>query len=117
MQIYMKDGKALKINGGYLSPKASGETWVLNEWLDTTLFNYSVNFLCNNVAYDSISRRMIKAAIVMYYGSTRVMADTASWTDQAYRTITFLEPPTGDLLIWLQANGTKQQHQHIGGKD
>lgn len=27
MQIYMKDGKALKINGGgYLAPKASGET-------------------------------------------------------------------------------------------
>lgn len=109
MQIYMKDGKALKVNGGYLAPKESGETWVLNKWLDTTLFSYSVNFLCNNIAYNSISRREGKGgAIQMYYGNTRVMADSASWNNQAYRTITFLEPPTGNLLTWLQANGTKQ---------
>lgn len=31
-----------------------------------------------------------------------------SWLDQAYRTITFLEPPTGELLTWLQNNGVKQ---------
>lgn len=30
------------------------------------------------------------------------------WHNEAYRTITFLEAPTGDLLTWLQANGTKQ---------
>lgn len=95
--------------GGYLAPKASGETWVLNEWLDTTLFSYSVNFLCNNITYNSILRREGKGgAIKMYYGNTSVMADTASWYNQAYRTITFLEPPTGNLLTWLQANGTKQ---------
>lgn len=106
----MKDGKALWMNEKAITPKktAAGETWVLNEWLDNTLFSYSVNFLCNNVAYNSILRRMEKASIAMYYGSTAVMADTASWVDQAYRTITFSEPPTGDLLTWLQANGTKQ---------
>lgn len=27
---------------------------------------------------------------------------------EAYRTITFLEPPTGDLLAWLQVNAVKQ---------
>ena len=31
------------------------------------------------------------------------------WTNEAYRTITFENAPTGDLLTWLQANGTKQQ--------
>lgn len=31
-----------------------------------------------------------------------------TWTNQAYRTITFLEPPTGELLTWLQNNGVKQ---------
>jgi len=30
------------------------------------------------------------------------------WTDEKYRTVTFLEPPTGDLLTWLQANAVKQ---------
>lgn len=32
----------------------------------------------------------------------------ATWTNQAYRTITFDEEPTGDLLTWLQANATPQ---------
>lgn len=30
------------------------------------------------------------------------------WRDTAKRTITFDEPPTGDLLTWLQANATPQ---------
>ncbi len=33
---------------------------------------------------------------------------TAIWTNNEYRTIKFKEEPTGDLLTWLQANGTKQ---------
>ncbi len=32
----------------------------------------------------------------------------ATWTNEAYRTITFEEEPTGDLLTWLQANATQQ---------
>ena len=32
----------------------------------------------------------------------------AAWANQAYRTITFDEEPTGDLLTWLQANATPQ---------
>lgn len=31
-----------------------------------------------------------------------------AFVDQAYRTVTFLEPPTCDLLTWLQNNGVKQ---------
>ena len=30
------------------------------------------------------------------------------WRSDAYRTITFLESPTGDLLTWLQSNAVKQ---------
>lgn len=32
----------------------------------------------------------------------------ATWIKQAYRTITFDEAPTGDLLAWLQANAVQQ---------
>lgn len=32
----------------------------------------------------------------------------ATWINQAYRTITFDEEPTGDLLAWLQANAVQQ---------
>lgn len=34
--------------------------------------------------------------------------DNPRWINQAYRTITFNEAPTGDLLTWLQANAVKQ---------
>lgn len=31
------------------------------------------------------------------------------WVDNAYKTVTFFTSPTGDLLTWLQVNGTKQE--------
>ena len=30
------------------------------------------------------------------------------WNNEAYKTLVFDTPPTGDLLTWLQANATKQ---------
>ena len=36
-------------------------------------------------------------------------ASTAfEWYNEAYKTLVFDTPPTGDLLTWLQANATKQ---------
>lgn len=34
--------------------------------------------------------------------------EASGWTNQEYRTVNFYEHPTGTLLTWLQANGTKQ---------
>ena len=49
---------------------------------------------------------------VYYYGNTNIKVFNGGfsygWVDQKYRTIKFLEPPTGDLLKWLQANAVKQ---------
>lgn len=42
----------------------------------------------------------------LYYDNELVY--NMNWLDEAYSIITFLEPPTGDLLTWLQANATKQ---------
>ena len=39
-------------------------------------------------------------------GSGITVYEDSSWIDEAYRTITFEEAPTGDFLTWLQANGT-----------
>lgn len=119
MQIYMKDGKALWMNEKAITPKAIGETWVLNEqcfdFPADTHNNIIVNFISNNIKFTSIS---VKGGInaKLYYDNTPVAQaelshdghDIRNWYDEAYRTITFLEPPTGDLLTWLQANGTKQ---------
>ena len=50
--------------------------------------------------------------VCYHYGNTNIkVVDggvSAVWMDQKYRTIKFLEPPTGDLLTWLQANAVKQ---------
>ena len=113
MQIYMKDGKALKINvGGYLSPKASGETWVLNESPNFDIgedISLQIDFVSNNTSFDLIN--VVHLEDIFYGGPTTgvILAySSGEWTDQAYRTITFLEPPTGELLTWLQNNGVKQ---------
>lgn len=51
-------------------------------------------------------------AVYYHYGNTDIpVVDggiSAVWKDQKYRTIKFLEPPTGALLTWLQANAVKQ---------
>lgn len=49
----------------------------------------------------------------LYYDDTKVVAVSnlgygGYWENDAYRTVTFLEPPTGDLLEFLQLNAKKQ---------
>ena len=111
MQIYMKDGKALRTMG-YLSPKAMGETWVLNESIKPASDDnivYTVNFTSNGIAYTKLTW-LISTKATLQYDSTTVCRSSPVvwWLDQAYRTITFATTPTGDLLTWLQAHGTKQ---------
>lgn len=118
MQIYMKDGKALWMNEKAITPKkTAGETWVLNDGrcYDFPINGFTINFISNNInfnkmnikgsmnghfCYDNISVAGIELSLNGY--------DIVNWKNEAYRTITFLESPTGDLLTWLQANGTKQ---------
>lgn len=38
-----------------------------------------------------------------------VYTNPSGWKDEAYRTVTFEEEPTGDLLAWLEANAVLQQ--------
>ena len=83
------------------------ETWVLNETYDSAATgSYDVNFTSNSesfakFSYGDVPRWFIK------YGDTNVYFN-GTWTNAAYRTVTFATAPTGDLLTWLQANGTKQ---------
>ena len=49
----------------------------------------------------------------IYYDDVHVYVkntpDGIHWVSgEVYRTITFATAPTGELLTWLQANGTKQ---------
>lgn len=89
------------------SEPSSGETWVLNDSVDvSTMFEYSVDFTSNNTSY---TRFAVAMNMLRYYDSGfDDVYDGSTWTNEAYRTITFSTSPIGDLLTWLQANGTKQ---------
>lgn len=88
---------------------SSGETWVLNENLSGALTKTTVNFTSNNEQFTNIR---MSAKGDLFYGKADTTETTVyflSWSDEAYRTITFDEPVTDTtLLAWLQANGTKQ---------
>ena len=113
MDIYVYNGKALQYNGKCISPKATGETWVLNDVLviTGTVVEYTkIGFTSNAKEWMGIS---VDSGVLTYVGTKdniEVYSEDNSpeWEDKAYRTITFLEPPTGNLLTWLQANGVKQ---------
>lgn len=94
----------------------SGETWYFNDviYIQNT---YTCKFKSNNTAFDSIG---FKGGFTnsLLYGATTVATGVGifedlgliinEWTNSAYRTVTFSEPPTGDLLTWLQKNAVKQ---------
>lgn len=112
------------ITDGNLVKQAAGETWVLNDSDALTESNQdftSTNFTSDSQSFVRILRQYDNRPIppvnsLLYYKSdgTYVTAVYTNddgigfWNRQAYRTLTFATPPTGDLLTWLQANGTKQ---------
>ena len=106
------------LDGGVVFEKSSseepstGETWVLNSSLSFGIksWSYNINFTSNGNSYSNFSYNFTSPiASYLVYGTTNVYdANNILWTSEAYRTITFSTAPTGDLLTWLQANGTKQ---------
>lgn len=72
-------------------------------------------FVSNNMVYDGISSwerddgwdLAYNTPETKPYGINVYLYDSG-WINDSYRTLVFSVPPTGDLLTWLQANGTKQ---------
>lgn len=103
-------------------PIAPKETWVINDTYSSAIeFTVSsLNFISNGKNFTSIAIRIapVGSAYIKYNNTTvnNIMVNAldtgirgaASWINSTYRTITFLEPPTSDLLTWLQANAVKQ---------
>lgn len=89
----------------------AGETWVLNEKINSFIRNdgYTTSFVCDSVSYSWFGGERTSGFVpeMLKYDDTLVYMG-GSWENQKYRTVTFATPPTGDLLTWLQANGTKQ---------
>ena len=107
----------------------SGETWVLNEEPHFSPFinndpsgkthvEFEVNCSVNSVSYSFIEFQselvpMHTDAVSIIVKNTLTDRNniyySGSWVDETYRTIIFNTAPTGDLLTWLQANGTKNE--------
>lgn len=85
---------------------SAGETWVLNETLTLTPNTFSVDFTANNSNYTEIW--MSDRELAYGDSSNVVYATKGGWIIEANKTLVFATAPTGDLLTWLQANGTKQ---------
>ena len=100
----------------------NGYTWVLNKNPNLSRgLNINVSFTSNGTQFSAIfstyneyggyayrlkyNRPQSTAIQAYYYIAT---SGQFGWTDEAYRTITFDEEPTGDLLTWLQANAVQQ---------
>ena len=87
------------------------ETWVLNKQLHLTGdASYIASFTCNGTVYAGI---YTTSETVRYLFNTSQLGGQRAytrygWDNQVYRTIVFDESPSGNLLEWLQANGTKQ---------
>ena len=86
----------------------ASETWVLNEFpdfhsaVDVEIPFSSANNSYTRIRVDNVDDRLLYDSTIVYGG------DGGGWLDQTYRTIAFNTAPTGTLLTWLQANGTKQ---------
>lgn len=87
------------------------EPWVLNDNAAGFSANqgYNISFSCDGVSYSWFGGKRTSgvAPDMIVYDDTIVHTSTV-WQDQKYRTVTFNTAPTGDLLTWLQSNGTKQ---------
>ena len=100
------------ITGGNLV-KQEGETWVLNEICYSPAVPFGtvqISFVSENASFTSITWKGDgDTTDGLYYGDVYVyLLDDETWRGDGWRTITFGTTPSGDLLAWLQANGTKQ---------
>lgn len=114
--------KDVNIGGvvGALESGGSGdtsETWVLNETVDCGEFGLEevyANFISNSQQFIAIISKDLGE--LLYTQDTQdednvsvFSEENSTWINSAYRKLTLLLPPTGELLTWLQANGVKQE--------
>lgn len=108
----LKKGRTLIGGTGYDIKLAGSLTWYLNDAVSYTSATYfSCAFTSNNERFVAIKYGGGAMSGLDYKysngnGRTVVILGN-SWLDNSYRTITFDEEPTGDLLTWLEANGTR----------
>ena len=89
---------------------SSGETWLLNDVVTLQEQTFSIKFSSFGQNFNSFRSTKVNIFYdtTAVYDAKHIPGGGSHWTDEAYRTLTFATAPTGDLLTWLQDNGTKQ---------
>ena len=111
----IKKGRTLIDGTGYDIKLKSGETWYLNSTISLSpMFTAEIQFVSNGQNFSSLKvdnnppwSRGVWYDTLMVYGNDLGSGWGIKGENEVYRTITFEEEPTGDLLAWLQANGTQ----------
>lgn len=126
MGIVMLDNKVLMSGNQmalYVPPPivTKTETWVIKDTAPVDAASRSLS--TTNIAFTTNGQSATSIGIddssgislILVYGGIGEVAGFDSgldhvfeWDNDAYKTLVFDTPPTGDLLTWLQANATKQ---------
>ncbi len=100
------DGTSFQINF------SDGLTWVLNKSITNRDFLVGADFTSNGKSFNvlQVTEGKFEPSYIIY--DSRVddlwyAFYNGSWTQEAFRTVTFAEMPTGKLLAWLQANAVQ----------
>ena len=100
------------MNGTAFEIKFSdGLTWIINEKFNGKKgIAQSADFTSNGKKFDyfKINAGMSPTIVYSYREDDWYAYYNGVWTQEAFRTITFEEMPTGALLAWLQANAVQQ---------
>lgn len=93
----------------FFAAEVQPEIWVLNDVVYPGLPRTDIAVICSGVVYPFIKFDTDSGDDGLYYAATLVFNhEERYWIDNKYKVISFGTTPTGDLLTWLQANGTKQ---------
>lgn len=92
----------------------TSETWVLNEYVDTsTKQTFTCSFESNGRTFSKlvIGGRKVPGSDGFVYSllfdDTKVADGGLFYAESLYRKVTFATAPTGGLLTWLQSNAVK----------
>ena len=109
------DGTGWDITFPSAEPDVS-KTWLFNSTLSapaTAPTVFYANFTSGGSSFKAINADVMAGALSLSYlylnqdaNHTQMGVYYYSWKDASYRTVTFDEAPSGDLLTWLQANAT-----------
>ena len=100
------DGTSFQINF------SDGLTWVLNKSITNRDFLVGADFTSNGKSFNvlQVTAGKFEPSYIIYDGRVDGMwyaVYNGNWTQEAFRTVTFAEMPTGTLLTWLQANAVQ----------